>query len=300
MVKPIQYTVGIDLGGSSLKGIALVGGELLGQSNLAFDPAQDLDWLEKARETLAQFQDRLGVATNIGVSAPGLAAKDRASILCMPGRLQGLEGLNWAAALGRSGAVPVANDAHAAMLGEAWRGAAQGFRNVFMLTLGTGVGGAAIVNGQLLLGATGRGGHLGHASLDIDGPTDVAGMPGSLEVAIGNCTVLARSEGRFATTHELIAAFEAGDSIASKIWLRSVKALACSIGSLINILDPEAVILGGGIARAGRSLFKPLQSYLDQVEWKPSGHRVPILPAQLGEFAGAYGAAWAAIEAQRD
>ena len=160
-----------------------------------------------------------------------------------------------------------------------------------LFTLGTGVGGAAMVDGRLLRGHIGRAGHLGHASLDPDGPPDCAGTPGSLEVAIGNCTIQARSGGRFHTTHDLIAAHLKGDAEASAIWLKSVKALAAAICSFINILDPEAVIVGGGIARAGAALFGPLQRFLERMEWRPGGHRARILPAQLGELAGAFGAA---------
>ena len=65
---------------------------------------------------------------------------------------------------------------------------------------------------------------------------------------------------------------------------------------MINILDPEAIIIGGGIARANDALFEPLQLELDRVEWRPGGHQVKILPAQLGDFAGAYGSAWNAIK----
>jgi glucokinase len=288
------YSIGIDLGGSSLKAIAVCGRETFERVNLEFDPDRELDWLQKARNILDQFHSRLGKPEHIGVSAPGLAALDGTSIACMPGRLSGLEKLNWAQALSYSKPIPVLNDAHAAILGEAWCGAADGFRNVFMLTLGTGVGGAAIVDGKLLRGAFGRGGHLGHASLDIDGPIDVAGMPGSLEVAIGNCTIDQRSQGRFTNTHDLIAAFDRRDAFAAAVWLRSVKALACAVASFVNVLDPEAVIIGGGIARAGESLFGPLQRYLDEVEWRPLGVAVKVLPAKLGEFAGAYGAAWIA------
>jgi glucokinase len=294
MASSTTYSVGIDLGGSSLKAVAAADRETLERINLEFDPERELDWLQKARNILDQFHSRLGKPEQIGVSAPGLAALDGTSILCMPGRLSGLEKLNWAQALSYSKSIPVLNDAHAAILGEAWCGAADGFRNVFMLTLGTGVGGAAIVDGKLLRGAFGRGGHLGHASLDIDGPIDVAGMPGSLEGAIGNCTIGERSNGRFATTHDLITAFDRHDPYASEVWLRSIKVLACAIASFVNVLDPEAVIIGGGIARAGESLFGPLQKYLDEVEWRPLGVGVKILPAKLGEFAGAYGAAWAA------
>jgi glucokinase len=187
--------------------------------------------------------------------------------------------------------VPVLNDGHAALLGEAWMGAARGFANVILLTLGTGVGGAAMVDGRLLRGHIGRAGHLGHSSLDPDGPPDCAGTPGSIEVAIGNCTIQERSGGRFHATYDLIAAHLKGDAEASEIWLKSVKALAAAICSFINILDPEAVIVGGGIARAGAALFGPLQRFLERMEWRPGGYRARILPAQLGEMAGAFGAA---------
>jgi glucokinase len=181
-------------------------------------------------------------------------------------------------------------------LGEVWLGAAKGFRNVIMLTLGTGVGGAAMVDGQLLRGHLGRAGHLGHSCLDIDGPPDVTGTPGSLEVAIGNCTIAERSQGRFQTTHDLVAAHRAGEAAATAVWLKSVRALACAIASFVNILDPQAVVIGGGIAASGAALFEPLQRFLDEAEWQPGGARVKILPALLGEFAGAFGAAWNALK----
>jgi len=120
-------------------------------------------------------------------------------------------------------------------------------------------------------------------------------MPGSLEVAIGNWNIRERSGGRFETTHGLVAAYVAGDAEAARVWLESVRALACAIGSFANILDPEAVLIGGGIARSGAALFEPLQHFLDEVEWRPGGGRVKLLPAALGELAGAYGAAFNAL-----
>jgi glucokinase len=154
------------------------------------------------------------------------------------------------------------------------------------------VGGAAIVDGRLLKGRSGKAGHLGHICLNVSGQPDVCGVPGSLEVMMGNCTIETRSQGRFATTHDLIKAHLKGDVEATRIWMESVRALACAIGSYTNILDPEAVIIGGGIARAGEVLFGPLKELVPEVEWKVCGHQVEILPAQLGELAGAYGAAW--------
>ena len=297
----MDYAIGIDLGGSSIKTLAIAAeGDALAKEVVEFDAGAQMDWAAKIRQLLNNLQERQRCpVTWIGLSAPGLAAADRRSIACMPGRLQGLEGLNWTEFLGANKPVPVLNDAHAALLGESWLGAAQDFKNVFMLTLGTGVGGAAMVDGRLLHGHIGRAGHLGHIGLDPSGPPDVTGMPGALEVAIGNCTIERRTGGRFKTTHDLLAAAQSGDLEAAVVWLKSTCALAYAIAGLINVLDPEAVIIGGGIARAGAALFDPLQKQLDTIEWRPAGHRVKLLPAQLGEFAGAYGAAYIAMNAHQ-
>lgn len=293
----MSYALGIDLGGTRIKSVAVsAAGETIAQSNVVFDPDVPMHWAEKIRAVIAELQRERGAASHIGLSAPGFAAGDGLSIARMPGRLQGLEGLNWSEFLGAPKPVPVLNDAHAALLGEAWRGAARGCQNVFMLTLGTGVGGAALVDGKLLKGAIGRGGHLGHICLDLDGPRDVCRMPGSLEVMIGNCTIEQRSRGKFQTTHDLVEAHRNGDAFASEVWLNSVRALGYAISSLINVLDPEAVIIGGGIARSGGALFQPLQQFVRDTEWNVGTTPVKLLPAQLGEFAGAYGAAWNALQ----
>jgi glucokinase len=293
----MSHALGIDLGGSSIKAAAVTReGQTLAQRHVDFDAAADRDWAKHIHAIAEEFHSRFGPPTNgIGVSAPGLAARDERSIAVMPGRLAGLEGLDWTDFLGSPKPVPVLNDAHAALLGEAWLGAAKGFQNVILFTLGTGVGGAAMVDGRLLRGHLGRAGHLGHISLDIDGPPDVCRLPGSLELAIGNCTVAARTGGRFQTTHDLVAAHLAGDAEATRVWLRSVRSLACAIASCVNVLDPEAVVIGGGIARAGATLFDQLRRFVDEVEWQPAGQRVKILPAMLAEFAGAYGAASLAL-----
>ena len=294
----MSFVLGIDLGGSSVKTVVVSpAGETLSTANTDFDPAARMDWADKITGLVSRFSREQGSApAAIGLSAPGLAAKDGRSIAVMPGRLQGLEGLDWTQFLNAPRAVPVLNDAHAALLGEAWLGAARDFLHVIMLTLGTGVGGAIISDGKLLTGAFGKGGHLGHACLDVDGTPDVCGMPGSLETVIGNYSIRERSDGRFASTHALVAAHLAGDADATRVWLKSVRALACAIGSLANILDPEAVIIGGGIARSGPALFEPLQGFLDEVEWRPGGGQIKLLPAALGDIAGAYGAAFNALE----
>lgn len=291
------FAIGIDLGGSSIKAVTVQpNGQTKAQANLSFDASAKMDWAGKVREVVQKIlRDRDAAPRAIGLSAPGLAADDGKSIAYMPGRLQGLEGLNWKEHLRVNKSVPVLNDGHAALLGEAWLGAGKGYRNVIMITLGTGVGGAAIVDGKLLRGHLGRAGHLGHISLDPDAASDICGAPGSLELAIGNCTIMERSHGRFETTHDLILAHEQGDAEATLVWLKSVKALAAAVTSFVNVLDPEAVIIGGGIGRAGKTLLVPLERYLRSMEWQPGGRKVKLLPAQLGEFAGAIGAAYHAL-----
>lgn len=295
----MNYALGIDLGGTSVKSVAVTReGDALSKANVPFDASASLDFAAAIRDIVERTKTERGaMPSHIGLSAPGLASRDGRTIANMPGRLHGLEGLNWQKHLDSSLPVPVLNDAHAALLGEAWLGAARGFQNVFMLTLGTGVGGAAIVDGRLLKGALGRAGHLGHISLDLDGPRDICRVPGSLEVMIGNCTIEQRTGGQFKTTHELVEAHQCGDAFASEAWLNSVRALGYAISSLINVLDPEAVIIGGGIARSGRVLFQPLEQFVRDTEWRVGPEPVKLLPAKLGEFAGAYGAAWNALQA---
>jgi glucokinase len=286
------YAAGIDLGGTHLKLVAVTGAgeELRRHAESTADGRAA--WRERIRGRLAMLEAELGAPPAwVGVAAPGLAARDGRSIAWMQGRLEPLQGLDWTRFLELGCPVPVVNDAHAALLGEAWLGAAEGRRDVVLLTLGTGVGGGALVDGRLLLGHVGRAGHLGHVALDPDGPPDIVGTPGSLEDAIGECTLVARSKGRFHTTEALVSAFLDGDGHAADVWLRSVQRLTCGIVSLINVLDPEVVVLGGGITRAGSALFEPLTEYLDRLEWRPLGSAVPIVPAVLGEFAGAFGAA---------
>jgi len=234
----------------------------------------------------------------VGIAAPGVAARDGRSIAYQPGKMHGIEGFDWTDFLQRKTVVPVMNDAHAALQGEVWKGAAVGCRNVILLTLGTGVGGAILSDGRLLKGAIGRAGHLGHISIDRGGERSIFGIPGALEPAIGNYSVAQRSGGRFASTQQLVAAHLAGDDGASEVWLKSVNALARAITSFINCLDPELVVLGGGIAQAGPALFEPLGRFLDEIEWRPGGHRVRVVPAALGEWAGACGAAWNAGQNQ--
>lgn len=288
------YAIGCDIGVTHVKLVTVSpAGDVLSRRQV--DTLADRpDWPTRVRDVIAATEREHGRAGWVGLAAPGIAAPDGRCIAWMQGRLSEVQGLDWAAFLGRP--APVINDAQAALLGEVWQGAAKGSRNVMLLTLGTGVGGALMVDGRLLRGHLGRAGHVGHVSLDPDGTPDIVNTPGSLEDAIGNCTVARRSGGRFRTTHDLYAAHQRGDdALATELWTGSIRALAAGVASLVNVADPEVVILGGGIARAGSALFDPLNVLLDQFEWRPHGRRVRVVPAALGEHAGALGAAWNAM-----
>jgi len=132
--------------------------------------------------------------------------------------------------------------------------------------------------------------------IDSEGEIDIVGMPGSLEDAIGNCSIERRSSGKFSSTHELLEAFRKGDSFAAEIWMTSVKKLAIGIAALTNILSPETIILGGGITEAGPDLFEPLEKYMGIYEWRAGGNQTEIVKAQFGDLAGAVGVACFARE----
>lgn len=289
----MNYSIGVDLGGTNIKTVVVSeDGTVL--DFVACDTADAAgSWANTIKTNLSEIQSRRGQAPrHIGIAAPGLAARDGRSIAYMQGRLAGLQGFMWENFLESSSPVVVLNDAHAALLGEVWQGAAKGCQNVILLTLGTGVGGAALIDGRLIKGQIGRAGHLGHTSVYSDGTPDIVNTPGSLEQMIGNYNLAERSGGRFTSTRKLVEAHLSGDSEATKIWARSVYHLAAAITSFINAFDPEVVIIGGGIAQAGDALFDPLRQHLDRFEWRPMGHTVPVIAAALGEKAGAIGAAY--------
>jgi len=295
----MRYAIGIDIGVTNVKCVVIRdGGEILLRDQTPTH-SEKSDWPENVKKLVARIEKERGEAQWLGIAAPGLAAPDGSCISWMQGRLGEVQGLKWTEFLGRKRSVPVLNDAQAALVGEVWKGSAAGAKNAILITLGTGVGGAILCDGKILKGAIGRAGHIGHMSLDLDGVEDIAGTPGSLETMIGNYTIRERTGGRFESTHDLVVAAQRGDQKAREIWERSVHQLGCAVVSMINIADPEVVIIGGGIATAGPALFEPLNRVVDKHEWRPHGHQAKIVAAALGEFAGAIGAAFNAMQIDR-
>jgi glucokinase len=288
-----QMTIGLDIGGTRIKAVLLHEGKIIDHlyhptgegeafKQAAFDAVQEL----KSKTTAKDF--------TIGISAPGISNDERSAIAYMPGRLPGLEHFVWADFLKHP--TCVLNDAVCALLAEAKMGAAIGFKNAVLLTLGTGVGGAILLEGKPFLGAFNKAGHWGHTTVDFDGVADVTGMPGSIEEAIGNVSVARRSSGRFESTQDLINALEDNDPFAHWVWLSSVQKLSLTISSIASTISPEVIIIGGGIAEAGDLLFVPLQRFMDVYEWRPGTSGVKIVKAKHADLAGATGAACFALD----
>ncbi len=288
--------IGIDLGGTRIKAVAIdESGNILHQ---LYQPTRDGDekvWKSAVAKGVNDLKEKINNQNIVaGISAPGLSNENNTAIAYMPGRLQGLENFDWTAYLVTK--TWVLNDAVSALMAETRFGIAKNKKNVVMLTLGTGVGGAILIDGKLYEGAFHKAGHIGHMVISDEGEPDVTGMPGSLEDAIGNVTIEKRSGGKFTSTHQLLEAYRNGNAFAKEVWLTSVKKLAIGIASVTNILSPEIIVLGGGITEAGNDLFKPLEEYLNLYEWRAGGNKVEILKAQFGDMAGAMGAACYALE----
>jgi glucokinase len=189
--------------------------------------------------------------------------------------------------------VILANDANCAGLGEVWLGAGQGLSNVIVLTLGTGVGGAIILNGELFAGHYGAAGELGLITLNPDGPDCNSGNNGSLEQYV-SIQAIRRETGL--DPAELAKNALAGDETARLFWQQYGRWLGAGLASLIYVLTPEAVILGGGIS-AGAALFLPTtQAEIERRVLPQSRVGMQLLLAKLGNQAGTIGAAKLAIQ----
>ncbi len=191
----------------------------------------------------------------------------------------------------------LSNDANCAGLGEAWLGAGKNLQNFILLTLGTGVGGAIFLNGELFTGLQGAAGELGLISISFDGPVCNSGNHGSLEQYV-SLQAIRRETGK--EGKELAELAEQGDLEALAFWQRYGKLLAIGIANLVYILTPEAVILGGGLSASAKFFLPSMLTELKKRTLSPSRENLEILVAKLGNDAGMLGAAKLAWQMFKD
>lgn len=204
--------------------------------------------------------------------------------------------------------VTVDNDANCMAYAEWKQGAGRGFQHLVAITLGTGVGGGIVANGQMIRGARFGAGEVGQMSIDWQGIRGTYGNLGALEEYIGNQEITQLAHKRYqqdelhrspaeCTPAHLSKNAAAGDPIAIELWDGIAARLATALMNCCWLLNPDALIIGGGMAKAGEILFTPLRRHLFEQLSPPFTEALQILPARFGNEAGIIGAAALAIEA---
>lgn len=285
-----EEVIGIDLGGSAIKlGRFDWQGNCLQTLTVPTpQPAYPEAVLTTMVEAIAQL-DPNHKAVAIGVGTPGPAdAAGRIARVAI--NLEGWHNIplsDWLEAKTNRLTV-LANDANCAGLGEYWLGAGRHFRDLILLTLGTGVGGAIILDGKLFVGREGTAGELGLITLNPDGPPCNSGNNGSLE-QYACIRAIRRRTGL--EPGELGLKAQAGDPVALKFWQDYGRDLGAGLASLLYVLTPEAVIIGGGISASAEFFFPSIWAELERRVLPSSRPGLQLLTAELGNQAGIVGAA---------
>jgi glucokinase len=297
--------LGIDIGGTAIKaGIVGTGGELV---NCFHGPSP------RSAAALHDFVQSILVSSEhslrgIGVGCKGIINPDSTCVECLPGDLHFLEGHCLSKVIAEE-SLPVCadNDARTALIAEVLWGAARGRRNVVMLTLGTGVGGAVLVDGAILRGAAGAAGHLGHVTVDTRGELCICGSYGCLETVFSSraiesaywshlhraapTTLCADESGHLPDTEAIFHAAAAGDECARYVVDRAGEHLTAALVSFLHTFDPEILILGGNIAAAGPALLAPLKEKIARRTKTMLRREVPIIFQKTIGYGGVAGAA---------
>jgi glucokinase len=307
--------IGIDLGGTKLLGAVVnESGKILTERTRPTDAPRGtdavIDAIADITRELAADAARAGVALKgVGVGAPGPLDPATGVVYAMPNLGDGWNRFPLRSRLEAAleTRVHVENDANAALQGEAWVGAAAGASDAALLTLGTGVGGGIIAAGNLVRGSRGVGAELGH--IVVAEPSDVAcgcGGRGCLEqfasgTAVGRLAAEAIARGRGGalaalerepTARDVISSARDGDEVAREVLERSGRALGVGLVTIVHALNPQVIVLGGGLGTAGFDLLAPIaERELRSRTFKASLEGLKIARAALGPEAGAVGAA---------
>ena len=314
-----RYLVGVDLGGTNIVAGALPEDGASDVIALRTEPTRAEQGADAVVdrivrmidavivETLAQTGARRDDIVGIGVGAPGPLDRERGIVVTTPN-------LGWTNfplrdVIAQRTRLPVRidNDANCATLGEWWLGAARGARNVIGMTIGTGIGGGIILGGRLYHGASDVAGEIGHATIDITGRRCKCGNYGCLEAyasgpsiadrareAIGadDDALLVRMVGGDLSRITAATVYEAaklGDDVALDVVRETSRFLGAGIANLLNIFNPDVVVIAGGVTQAGETLFGPLRREVRKRAFRPAVDACQIVPGVLAA-AGVVGA----------
>ncbi len=294
--------LGLDLGGTLLKW-AVVESTDGSWNRLATDrlPTR-LDagadgLLDQLAETAAAAATAWGPVASVGLGIPGRYDSAGGRVILTPNIPVPWAGTRVTDRIERAVHVPVhlVNDARAFTLAELRLGAGRGAQTLVGMTLGTGVGGGFAIWGRLYLGRDGAGGEIGHQTIDPDGPLCNCGNRGCVE-AFARADVIAATCGT-PSVEEAVRAAAGGDARALDGLAQVGRYLGIGIANIVTILTPDRVVIGGGVAAAGELIFGPIRAELDRRVRMTGSASVELVPAELGTWAGAIGAAIHGAEA---
>ena len=304
-----KYVFGVDVGGTTVKmGLFNVDGEVLNKWEIKTRTENGGEAIlpDIAASSLAKLEEK-GIAkeevAGVGIGIPGPINDE--------GVVPHTANLGWGykevtKELEELTGLPCkgGNDANVAALGEAWKGGAAGYSNVVMVTLGTGVGGGIIIGGKIITGSNGAGGEIGHLHVDDDIPGHCGcGNKGCLEQVasatgitnLANQALAASDKPSMLREGEVSAktvfdAVKADDELAKEIAERFGKYLGTALANITAIVDPQAIVIGGGVSKAGPILLEYVEKYYQKYCFK-SCKNVKFALATLGNDAGIYGSA---------
>lgn len=305
-----KYCFGIDVGGTSVKcGLFQTDGTLADKWEIPTRTEnQGENILPDVAEAIRNKMQERGIdkadVAGVGIGIPG-PINTKGEAACAVNLYWGFKPV--AKELSELTGLPAkaGNDANVAALGEAWKGAAAGAQNVVMATLGTGVGGGIIVGGKIVAGHHGAGGEIGHANIDhSENEKCNCGNSGCLEqyasatgiVRVARQILESSSETSTLrgieklTAKDVLDAFKAGDVLAGKIMEQVGEKLGGALAFIAAVVDPEAIVIGGGVSKAGQPLIDCIQKYYREYAFSLCKD-TPMVIASLGNDAGIYGAA---------
>jgi glucokinase len=305
-------SIGIDFGGTSIKLGVVQQGQILGRGN-AIVTRQDGDTaalIQDVVDEIGRLRQEYPALEAVGFGVPGII--DPAAGLVV--NLTNVKG--WyriplrEIMTEKTGLVTnLENDAKAMAYAEWKFGAGHQLPNVVCVTLGTGIGGALILNGRLYRGATKVAGEIGQTSIDYQGVDFVYGNKGALEAYVGHWHISERAKEIYlqvgkilsdeaAEPEQLAIAAQAGDALAKQLWDDIGLKLGVGLTNVIWLVNPDRIVIGGGVARAGDLIFEPIQRTIQNRCEKTFWEKLEVVPATLGNDAGIIGAATLALESE--